>query len=207
MILANYAGLSVEWQVNCYNKCSEPFLLRAVNAHASAAEQSGGGFYSLQFWIHSVDSFSKTATSSTNTPSVTGGLVPTTSSLHTSNPTSTTPSTPEASTSSASGGHHGNNSSTPIGVGVGVGVGVALLLVGGFFIWRRYHKRMKEKYSHSSPLEIDQPHSSWQQSPGNPATDVDNHFPVSEAYAPEAKPLAEAPDRSFDPQELPGHTL
>jgi hypothetical protein len=47
-------------------------------------------------------------------------------------------------------------------VGVGVGVGVALLLIGGFFLWRRYHKKLKARYSQQPPAAGSHPGQSPQ---------------------------------------------
>lgn len=141
---AGFTGTSTDWVITCNPNCLRPFSFRAVNATGTQQELLDGGFWSRLYWIR--PSASPSSTSSTSTQSSTSTS---SSSQSTSTKSSTTASGTSSTTNSSKGGSNSGNSSkdTAIGVGVGVGVGVALLLIGGFFLWRRYHRKLKARYS------------------------------------------------------------
>ena len=230
MPVANYAETSYQWTITCGNNCSKLFLFRAVNAHGPPSEQSHGGFYTRVFRILNPKSSSVTAalittnlvesnmTPSTGTSSVTTSAP---SSFPSSMPSAPSPATSLVTTSVPSQATAGNNAQSTsdtdrvnssrssdssahvIGIGVGVGVGVAGLLVGCFFLWRRYHKRMKEKYSQprsdtaSSVGEWHDSGAAFQTAESRP------QVAYSEAPAKEATAPVEAPAQPIERQELP----
>jgi hypothetical protein len=203
---ANYAKNSISWTVACPNNaCQYPFLFRAVNAQGSDDEQQHGGFYTRLFWVRPTTT---TTLSTLTSVSTTGNLLPSSAS-QTSTSRSTKASTSPSSTPSPAGS--GSNNSVAIGVGVGVGVGVALLGIGGFFLWRRYHKKMKEKYARpqSEAVSSTPGHGSWSWFDATPSTANAKWAPPGyqqgpvEAYTGPENTLVEAPSSNQrDPQEL-----
>ena len=68
-------------------------------------------------------------------------------------PSSSTSGTPSATSTPKENKISGSsNLDIAIGVGVGAGVGAALLFVGGFFLWRRYHSNAGARHSHPAPF-------------------------------------------------------
>ena len=227
MPVANYAETSYQWTITCSNNCSKLFLFRAVNAHGPPSEQNHGGFYTRGFRILNPTSSSVTAalittnlvesnvTPSTGTSSVTTSapsLFP--SSMPSSAPSLATSLVPSQATAGnnvpstsdtdrANSSRSSDGSAHVIGIGVGVGVGVAGLLVGCFFLWRRYHKRMKEMYSQprsdtaSSVGEWHESGAAFQTAESRP------QVAYSEAPAKEATAPVEAPAQPIERQELP----
>ena len=206
---ANYAKNSISWTVTCPNNaCQYPLLFRAVNAQGSDDEQQHGGFYTRQFWIRPTTE-STTTLSTLTSVSTTGNLLPSSAS-QTSTSTTMKASTSPSSTSKPAGS--GSDNSVAIGVGVGVGVGVALLGIGGFFLWRRYHKKMKEKSSRpqSEVVSSTPGHSTWSWFDASASTANAKYAPPPqyqqgpvEADSGLENTLVEAPSwHHRDPQEL-----
>ena len=203
---ANYAKSSISWTVSCPNNaCQYPFLFRAVNAQGSDDEQQHGGFYTRLFWVRATTT---TTLSTLTSVSTTGNLLPSSAS-QTSASRPTKASTSPSNTPSPAGS--GSNNSVAIGVGVGVGVGVALLGVGGFFLWRRYHKKMKEKHARpqSEAVSSTPGHASLSWFDATPSTTNAKWAPPEyqqgpvEAYTGPENTLVEAPAGNHrDPQEL-----
>ena len=129
---AGFTGTSINWVIRCTPNCDSPYSFRAVNATGNSSQIDDGGFWSRLYWIK--PSGSSSTTSATSTQSPTSSSSPSTS--------TTSSSAPSTSNSSESGN---SSQGTAIGVGVGVGVGAALILIGGFFLWRRHHKKSKAR--------------------------------------------------------------
>ena len=77
-----------------------------------------------------------------------------------------------------------------------------LLSIGAFFFWRRYHKRMKEKYSRPQSGFANGSGAWYEQGSlvGTAAQPYQREAQPVEAYS---KPLHEAPSMTNIPQELP----
>lgn len=207
-IVANCAGTSYEWTVDCAGDCSAPFTLHAVNAQGGSSELANRGFWSRDYWIRpasgdAISSSSSPASSPTRRHSQSVSVVARTSSTVSIMSRDAKTSFPARTSSAASQApsRSPDDNSTAVGLGVGIGAGVGLLLAGAFFFWRRYHKRR-------SAAEVDIPrasrHTPWQHEHEDqqPSKVYEAHYsprPVYEAKGAKVRWPVEAY------QELPGH--
>ncbi|KAI4721958.1 hypothetical protein E4T48_01834 [Aureobasidium sp. EXF-10727] len=215
-LVSGYSTPYYEWQVKCGQNCSEPFLLRAVNAGGDDYEQQHGGFYSYQFWIKPADGTTQTTTVPFTTVSTKADLVPTVPSTSTSSPSSTSISTgstslsapttasiatptPSSTSTNSSAPTSGTTPTVAIGVGVGAGVAAALICLGAFLLWRRRHRRNKNAHTHPPPIEMYE--QAWQKHQDSSIMYPPSRMPSSTKSA---QP-AEAPGWQTDPYELPAH--
>ena len=157
------------------------------------------GFWSRLYWVR--PSASTSSGHVTSTTSLTTSLTLASSSpLSASTRSSSSQMTPNSTANGTSSNTGGSSKGTAIGVGVSVGVGVALLLVGGFFLWRRLHRKRKEKYSRPQSTTEYHERGSRNQTSGTlwaPSPPTVFEAPMSETRSP-----VEAPGRQMDPQEL-----
>lgn len=227
LAIVNYVETSYLWTIDCHGSCHYQFVLHIVDAEGTEQELTSEGIWSRRFWIQpeGVQGNSEAAQpqAATSTPPESGShLVPssfdaaTSSSPSTPSPNPTPDSSQKPSKTSVPKQETANKADpnvkhTSVGIGVGVGIGVAILGVGGFFLWRYYHKKTTDNYSRpnsnfeNGSVGWQEPHVTYHKNaPQSGPAELGRTDPV-EVEGREAKRLYQYHDLRHPPtpQELP----